>query len=138
VYQSLNSFKGDSKFSTWLYKITYHRSLDYLKRQGRQIKTASIEAIKGQLMPTYENAAEGFDTDNRKAIIKSAIDQLPEDDAVVITLYYFEELSLKEIAEVMGIAADTVKVRLFRSRKRLEGLLNNILEPEIIKGYGKR
>ncbi len=138
VYQSLNTFKGDSKFSTWLYKIAYHRSLDYLKKQGRHLKTSAIEEFTGQQLPSYENTMEALDASDRRTIIKKAIEELPQDDAIVITLHYFEELSLKEISEVMGIAADTVKVRLFRSRKRLEGILINIMEPEIIKGYGKR
>ncbi|MGB5371027.1 MAG: RNA polymerase sigma factor [Flavobacteriaceae bacterium] len=137
VYQSLNTFKGDSKFSTWLYRIAYHRSLDYLKKQGRQLSTSSIDEFTGPQFPVHENYMDAFDTVDRAAIIKSAIDALHEEDAIVITLHYYEELSLKEISQVMGIGANTVKVRLFRSRKRLEKLLIKLLEPEIIKGYGE-
>lgn len=138
VYQVLQTFKGDSKFSTWLYKIAYYRSLDYLKKQKRNLRTSSIDADTEYHLPSVENALNGLELDERKLAIKSAIDKLPEDDAVVITLHYFEELSLKEIGEIMNIEANTVKVRLFRSRKRLAGILRNKLEPEILENYGRK
>lgn len=136
VYQAIKTFKGDSKFSTWIYKIAYYRSLDYLKKQKRSLKTSSIDSDFTYDLPSIENTLDALEVDERKKIIKSAIDNLAEDDAVVITLHYFEELSLKEIAKIMGIEANTVKVRLFRSRKRLAELLRNTQEPEFFEHYG--
>lgn len=138
VYQVLNTFKGDSKFSTWLYKITYYRSLDYLKKQKRYLNTSSIDGETEYHLPTIESALDQLEIQERKQSIKNGINKLSEDDAVVITLHYFEELSLKEISEVMGIEANTVKVRLFRSRKRLAEILQNELEPEILENYGRK
>lgn len=136
VYQVLQTFKGDSKFSTWVYKIAYYRSLDYLKKQKRNLNTSSIDTEVEYHLPSIENTLDRLEAEERKKTIKRAIDGLPENDAVVITLHYFEELSLKEIADIMGIEANTVKVRLFRSRKRLAELLKNTLEPEIFENYG--
>lgn len=138
VFQVLNTFKGDSKFSTWLYKIAYYRSLDYLKKQKRQLNTSSIDSEIEFHLPSIEGVLDQFEVQERKQAIKRAIDKLPEADAVVITLHYFEELSLKEIAEVMNMEANTVKVRLFRSRKRLAVILKNELEPEILENYGRK
>ncbi len=138
AYQALPSFKGDSKFSTWLYKIAYNKSLDYAKRNGRYLKTTSLDASVELHVPSLDNTLEGLEANDRRTTIKRAMADLPENDAVVITLHYFEELSLKEISEVMGISPNTVKVRLFRSRKRLAVLLKNKLEPETIKGYGRK
>ena len=138
VFMALRTFKGDSKFSTWLYKITYYRSLDGLKKQKRSLHTSSIDADTEYHLSSMENALDSLEANERKLAIKSAIDELPRDDAVVITLHYFEELSLKEIADIMNIKANTVKVRLFRSRKRLAELLKNKLEPEILGTYGRR
>ncbi len=138
VFQVLNTFKGDSKFSTWLYKIAYYRSLDYIKKQKRQLNTSSIDSEIEFHLPSIEGVLDQFEVQERKQAIKRAIDKLPEADAVVITLHYFEELSLKEIAEVMNMEANTVKVRLFRSRKRLAVILKNELEPEILENYGRK
>ena len=138
VFQVLNTFKGDSKFSTWLYKIAYYRSLDYIKKQKRQLNTSSIDSEIEFHLPSIEGVLDQFEFQERKQAIKRAIDKLPEADAVVITLHYFEELSLKEIAEVMNMEANTVKVRLFRSRKRLAVILKNEIEPEILENYGRK
>ncbi len=138
VYQVLQSFKGDSKFSTWIYKIAYYRSLDYLKKQKRGLSTSSLDSDKEYHLPSIENDLDALEVNERKQAIKSAIDKLPVDDAVVITLHYFEELSLKEIAKIIGVEANTVKVRLFRSRKRLAQLLKNRLEPEFFENYGRK
>jgi len=136
MYQVLHTFKGDSKFSTFLYKIAYNRSLDYLKKRGRSLRTTSIEDFSHCNIHSFENTLTGLEVKERKRIIKNAMDELQEQDNIVITLYYFEELSLKEISEVMGIEVNTVKVRLYRSRKRLAALLKKRLEPETIRTYG--
>jgi len=138
AYTALSTFKGSSKFSTWLYKIAYYRSLDCLKKQKRNLNTSSIDSDTEYHLSSMEDALDSLEASERKLAIKRAIEELPHDDAVVITLHYFEELSLKEIAEIMNIAANTVKVRLFRSRKRLAELLKSKLESEILGNYGRK
>lgn len=138
VYQSMHTFKGESKFSTWLYRIAYHKSLDYLKKQKRSLTTSSIDSNMEYHLESVGNILDNFEAEDRKATIKSAMDQLAHDDSVVLTLHYFEELSLKEIAKIIGLETNTVKVRLFRSRKRLAEILQHKLEPEIIRSYGKK
>lgn len=138
AYQALPKFKGDSKFSTWIYKIAYYRSLDYLKKQKRTLRTDSMDSDAEYDLPSIENTLDALEADERKKTIKKAVDELSEDNAIVITLYYFEELSLTEIAEIMNIEANTVKVRLFRSRERLAEILKKRLDPEILGNYGRR
>ncbi len=138
VFQALPTFKGGSKFSTWVYRIAYNRSLDYLKKLGRGIATASIDEYQDFHIPTLENALEALENRDRKHTIKEAMKELAVEDSLVLTLHYFEELSLKEISEVMQITVDNVKVRLFRSRKRLATILTHRLEPEILRNYGKK
>ncbi len=138
VFQALPTFKGDSKFSTWIYRIAYNRSLDYLKKQGRTLNTTAIDAQKEFNIPALDNTLDVLDSKERKHTIKEAMNELAADDTLVLTLHYFEELSLKEISKVMGITVDNVKVRLFRSRKRLAAILTYRLEPEILRNYGKK
>lgn len=138
VYQALPDFKGDSKFSTWIYKIAYYRSLDYLKKQKRNLGTSSLDDEIEYHLPSVENTLGSLEAQERKKAIRQAIAALPEKDALLVTLHYLEELSLKEISTIMDLSVNTLKVRLFRSRKRLAGLLKNELEPEILENYGKK
>lgn len=137
AYSALNEFKGESKFSTWLYKIAYYRSLDYLKKNKRRVETSTIDISEEYNIASMDDALDGMEVKERVEIIKHAIQELPAADAVLITLYYFETLSMNEISKVMGIPANTIKVRLFRGRKRLAKILENNLEQEIIHSYGR-
>ena len=138
AYTALPTFKGASKFSTWLYKIAYYRSLDYLKRQGRSLNVGAVDVNTVFNLATTEDLLESLDLNERKVIIKNAISELPENDSLLITLHYLEEQSLKEISDLMGISVNNVKVRLFRSRKRLAVILQNKLEPETLRNYGRK
>ncbi len=137
AYQGLKRFKGDAKFSTWLYKIAYYRSLDYVRKSGRKIETTSIDEVYERHLGEEENAVMHFERSEQNKTIKDALRLLPGDDGILITLFYYEELSLQEISAVMDLTANNVKVKLFRARKRLMNLLADTLEPEIIRGYAK-
>lgn len=137
AYNALNEFKGQSKFSTWLYKIAYYRSLDYLKKNKRRVDTTKIDISEEYNIASMDDALDLMDVKERAEIIKHAIQELAVDDAVLITLYYFETLSMAEISKVMEIPSNTIKVRLFRARKRLAKILEIKLEQEIIHSYGR-
>ncbi len=138
VYNALGSFKGDSKFSTWVYKITYYRSLDYIKKLGRTPSLSTIEGLVENSIVEEDDIIDKLEQIEKKGVIKEAVQLLPGDDGILITLHYFEELSLQEISGIMEISANNVKVKLFRARKRLHHILMNKLEPEIISGYARR
>ncbi len=137
AYKGLKGFKGGSKFSTWLYKIAYYRCLDYIKKSGRSIETTSIDTVFGNRLIDESNVVDHLERIEKKEAIKDALRLLPGDDGILITLRYYEELTLEEISGVMGISANNVKVRLHRARKRLMQLLIVRLEPETIQDYAK-
>ena len=136
VYRSLNKFKGDSKFSTWIYRVAYNTCLDRLKKHKREQNTVAIDAFTVNQISTFDNALTTLEAAERKAAIKACLNLLPSDDSALITLFYFEELSLEEIAKIVGLTSNNVKVKLFRSRKKLTKILKDQLEPEIIESYG--
>jgi RNA polymerase sigma factor (sigma-70 family) len=137
-FKALKDFKGDSRFSTWLYKIAYYRSLDYLKKNKRQIETTSIDISEEYNRASMDDVLNGLEAKERAEIIKHALQELTGEDAVLITLYYYEDLTMKEISEVMGMPGNTIKVRLFRCRKRLATILEHNLEQENIHSYGRQ
>lgn len=136
AYKALGTFRGDSKFSTWLYRITYHKSLDYLKKNKRWTNTETLDISESYDIGEMDRQMEALDRQERKQTVKEAITELPGDDGIIITMFYLEELTLKEIADITGHTSNSIKVKLFRSRKRLCELLKRKLESEIIQNYG--
>ena len=74
---------------------------------------------------------------DRKKVIPASIASLATDEAAIITLYYFEEKSVKEIVQITGLTADNVKIKLYRSRKKLYSILKHHVSPEICKNNGR-
>lgn len=135
VYSALASFKGESKFSTWLYRIAYRTGLDFLKKQRSQPQTKSFEKDIKTAIPLTTEVWNELELKERRKTIKGAIEKLAKEDSCIIILFYYEELSLIEISEIMNIEANTIKVKLFRARKKLALILRDLLEPETLYNY---
>ncbi len=135
IYSSLNKFKGDSKFSTWIYKIAYNTCLDRLKKNKKEDLNISIDEFSAHLIKTMDNALSALEDKERKQTIQNCLNLLPGDENFLLTLFYFEDQSLDEIGKIMNINANNVKVKLFRSRQKLAVILKKQLEPEIVACY---
>lgn len=123
TYRSLAGFNGKSKFSTWLYAITHHTCLSYLRK--RKTATVSVDAypvIENTLSAT-EKASDKIDTNSTRTLLNKAMSRLDKQDAEILTLFYQAEQSLEEIAIIMGQTPNNVKVRLFRARQKLKNIL---------------
>ena len=138
AYKNLNKFKGDSKFSTWLYKITYRTSLDSLKKNKDKYNIDTIDEVNINKIKSTEGILDGIERKERAEVINRCMQNLPEDERAVLWMFYFEELSLKEIIEVTDFSEANVKVKLHRARKRLLSIVEKRVEPELINHYGRR
>lgn len=132
AYKNLKNFKGDSKFSTWIYKIGYYASLDVLKRNKRHVNSYNIDDICEGDLENVQDGLQILHETERKNIINEALLKLNEDERIILTLYYFEELPIKEIAKVIDLSEENIKVKLFRSRKKLAIILKHVIEPRTI------
>lgn len=135
AYAKLNKFKGDSKFSTWLYKVVYNTSLDKLKKLKKDALVVPIENVTERSLHTIDNALEQMQNKERTVAIQQCIALLSADERALLTLFYFDEMSLKEIAEVTATSVNNLKVKLFRSRKKLAAIIEAKVAPEIINIY---
>lgn len=135
VYKSLPSFKGESKFSTYIYRVAYNTCLDRIKRNKKHLNDVPIDEFTADQVVTIDNALNALTESEYQKSIKDGIAMLPEMDGFLLTLYYFEDLSLDEMATVVNLEANTIKVRLYRSRKKLMTIFKERLEPEIIAYY---
>lgn len=135
IYSSLSKFKGDSKFSTWIYKIAYNTCLDRLKKSKKEDSNISIDEFSAHLIKTMDNALSALEEKERKQTIQKCLNLLPSDENFLLTLFYFDDQNLEEIGKIMNISANNAKVKLFRSRQKLAVILRQQLEPEIIECY---
>jgi RNA polymerase sigma factor (sigma-70 family) len=138
IYKSLASFKGDSKFSTWVYRVTYNCCLDRLKKNKKYLNDVSIDAYIFNQLDSIDNALEGLIKKEKHKLIRNCVGKLPEDSRAIITLFYFDELTLEEISSITGIESNTVKVKLFRARKKLAVIMEQYLIPNNNLNYGTR
>ena len=137
AYESLSSFRGESKFSSWLYSIAYRKALDSLRTNKKNSNLELIEEITEVDSGTLENALSYIEEKERKEVIQKCIMELNEQEAAIITFFYFEELSIKEISKITELSEDNVKVKLYRSRKKLFSLLKQFVIPTYTESNGQ-
>lgn len=135
TYKSLDKFKGDSKFSTWIYRVCYNTCLDRIKKNKKFLNDVEINEFTAHEVKTIDNALTKIEAKEQEEAIQRCIAKLPSEDSFLLTLYYFDDLSLDEISKVVGITSNSIKVKLFRCRKKLASILKSQLEPEIIEHY---
>ena len=129
VYQSVHDFKSESKISTWVYKITINKSLDFLKRKKRKKRFAFIESIwdknKELKFDPIEFYHPGMQAENKEdaALIFKCIQELPEMQKVVFLLYKLENLSYEEIGKVIDKSESAVNSIMHRAKENLKACL---------------
>ncbi|WP_133993910.1 RNA polymerase sigma factor [Dinghuibacter silviterrae] len=125
AYRSLADFRGDARFSTWLYTIVKTSCATFLRRKRPVINSLD----KVELAADTQNPAE---TRSRHDALNRAIRLLSPEDAQVLTLFYQGEQTLEEIGRIMGLETNTVKVRLHRARHRLREVIEKHYRRESI------
>jgi len=138
AYQSLGSFKNQSKFSTWLYRIAFNESVSRLRKKKLELVSIDEPRFSFLEVSETENILNELNEQERQIIVRNAVDKLPDDERSLITMFYLQECSIKEIAEIMTYSESNVKVKLFRARKRLWEKLRYAFNDIIIPEYGAK
>ena len=129
LYESIDSFRGDSKITTWLYRISVNKSLNYLRSKKKQKWFTSLDLIFGNETKTIDpedsepKPDENIELDENKKALHHALSKLPEKQNIAITLNNFEDLSYKEVSEIMNISVTEVGVLINRGKKKLQKLI---------------
>jgi RNA polymerase sigma factor (sigma-70 family) len=121
AYRSLADFRGESKFSTWLYTIVTTTCITFLRKKKVPVHSLDNEHIFE--VADTQNAtfrANQVEQKSKVQVINEAIKLLSVDDARIITLFYQAEQSLEEIGRIIGVDPNTAKVKLHRARQRLK------------------
>ena len=132
AYRSLADFRGESKFSTWLYTIVRTSCITFLRK--KKLDTSSLDDERTLIQlgnPESDFRANLVEKKSRLAMVNEAIKLLSPDDAQVITLFYKAEQSLDEMGRIMGIDPNTAKVKLHRARVRLKEKMEKYFSHEV-------
>ncbi|HEV3222625.1 MAG TPA: RNA polymerase sigma factor [Puia sp.] len=132
AYRSLADFRGDSKFSTWLFTITRTTCLSFLRK--KKLDTISLDNERtGLRVENRESgfSANGIEQKSRHAMLNQAIAMLSPDDTQVLNLFYKGDQTLEEIGKIMRLDPNTVKVKLHRARQRLKDKMEKHFSNEV-------
>lgn len=132
AFRYLADFRGDAKFSTWLYKIVYSTALNFLRKQNPDIQSLDDENKPVALADSgTPDASHAMEQQDRKVALQQAIAHLSPDDATIITLFYLYEHSLDEICEITDITLSNAKTKLCRARQRLRVIVDQHFAAEL-------
>ncbi|SMD33931.1 RNA polymerase sigma-70 factor, ECF subfamily [Reichenbachiella faecimaris] len=127
---SIDKFKGESKFTTWFYRIVMNMAISRTRK--KKIRTEDIDSSP-EGIAEYSSFEEfgGLNANDRTFYLNKAVGQLKDEERLLITLYYFDELDMDELVEVTKIDKGNLKVKIFRARKKLAELLRKLLLTEL-------
>ena len=136
AYRSLADFRGESKFSTWLYTIVTTTCITFLRKKKLNIQSLDNEKIFA-VADNMDSGMRANQVEQKSKInmVNKAIGLLSPDDAQIITLFYKGEQSLEEIGTIMGMETNTIKVRLHRARTRLKEKMEKHYAEEVSNLY---
>ena len=128
VYKKLNSFEQRSSFKTWIYRIAFRTAIDHQRK--RKLLTTSIDQDDRplQLADGSQTSQDQMEQQDRKASLEQALKMLDSEDSVLVSLYYYEDKNIKEVAEALSLSESNVKIKLFRARKKLRTLLTDQIQ----------
>jgi RNA polymerase sigma-70 factor (ECF subfamily) len=133
VFEKISTFKGDSKFSTWLYRIATTTALDHLRSKKRKKRFGFLQSLGGgndekESIPDFHHPGVSLDNKERAAVLFKAIEGLPENQKTAYTLHKLEGLSYRDVSEVLNTTVSAVESLMSRAnqnlRKELEEYYN--------------
>jgi RNA polymerase sigma-70 factor (ECF subfamily) len=134
IYQSIGKFRGDSKLSTWIYRITVNKSLNFIRKNKKHNVLKSIESFftgNNDGSSSIDIADEKAETKTRieqtetADVLAKAIDSLAKNQKIAFTLHKYDDLSYKQIAEVMELSLSSVESLIHRAKTNLQKKLIN-------------
>lgn len=127
AFHYLKNFNRQAKFSTWLYRIVFNTAISY-KRKHKH----AFQSIETTVIAYSDQSDKQLERDDKQLFVGKAMDALSEADRLAIQLFYIQEFSLEEVADLLGQNVNTVKVRIHRARQRLADELTRILKQEAL------
>ena len=139
VYKSISSFRGESKISTWIYRIAVTKSLDFIRKKKRKKRFTILKRVfsddnikSGIPDKTNLNPVKKVEEQDRIRILNEALESLPQNQRAAFTLSKYDEMSYKEIAEILNTTIPSVESLIHRAKNKLKKKLFYYYEKKII------
>lgn len=136
MLRALGSYRGETRLTTWLYRLVVNLGIDRLRRRGAPPIRLDDEGTDLDF-PSADPAADApavVERAEEARAVRDAVAQLPEAQRLALTLHYFEDLRYEDIAEVMGVPLNTVKSHIRRGKERLAAMLGPTLDRRSVAG----
>lgn len=127
AYHSLSTFEKKSKFSTWLYRIAYNAAVSKTRKKKMEAVAIDDHLIFSYSTDEIRSDVNRLDENEQMQLIEKALQKLPEEDNLLITLFYKAENSIEDISYITGLSESNVKVRLHRIRKKLYDSVHQLM-----------
>jgi RNA polymerase sigma-70 factor (ECF subfamily) len=128
AYFSLPRFRARSEFGTWLYRIAVNHAKDYMRKNRSRLRDISLEDVGEQRLASAEKSQDDVrDEEERRALVLSALERLPEKYRVILTLRDIEGMSYEDISRILDLSPGTVDSRLHRARQKLRQRLTSTI-----------
>ena len=131
AYKSLGNFEGRSSFSTWVYRIAYHEAISKLRKRRDKEISFDNEYEQPGYNTQIDKENQQLEQDDRSRYLKMALAKLKGEEATILTLFYFDEKKVAEIAKITELSVSNVKVILHRGRQNLLNELKTLLNKEV-------
>ncbi len=128
AFKALDSFKREARFSTWLYRIAYNAAISRSRKKQHEFTAIDENMIENYTTDVVSKSINELDADEQVSAINTLMGKLPEEENLLLTLFYKKEKSVEEISEITGYSQSNVKVKLYRIRKRMYTDLEKYLE----------
>jgi len=137
LFRALPQYNGESRFTTWLYRLVVNLGRDELRKRGRQVPIVPPTTDEDELDPMtsvadddrWADPAQALDSQELRDTVRKALGQLEEHHRLVLTLYYFDDMKYTDIAEILDLPLNTVKSHIRRGKERLATLLETQGQP---------
>lgn len=138
IFNSITRFKEESKLTTWIYRITTNKCLEFIRKKNTKKRFAFFQTIMGNEMPTdktsyfteFDHPGIALENKERSETLFKAIHNLPEMQRVVFTLHKIDGLSYKEVGEITHKSVSSVESLMFRAKKNLQKSLENFYKQD--------
>ena len=139
VHKSIHKFREDAKLSTWLYRVSVNKSLNFLRsKKSRERFRRFQEFFSSEKENEFQDTSsttpqERLEQEERREILQNAINKLPESQRIAFTLNKYDELTYNEVADIMNVSLSAVESLIFRAKKGLQKQLKTYYEQTIKK-----